>query len=136
MSNHNVTPPNVEESSNVEEYSPSPPLADPSQGLLDPTPHVQFATYPPDDTTYPPDDKLPPWKDNRKGFGFLVFHLHILILSYYLGERWVPFPLRPWFWIPFLLSLVGTALALEVALHFTNENLGMYQFLVYPRCRI
>jgi len=71
MSNHHDIPPNVEE------YSAIPPVdVDPSQVLLDTTQHVQFATY-------PPDDKIPPWqeKDNRKGFGCLVFHLHLLILS-------------------------------------------------------
>lgn len=33
-------------------------------------------------------------------------------------------PLRPWFWIPFVIILVLAAIGLEVALHFSNKNQG------------
>ncbi|KDR73215.1 hypothetical protein GALMADRAFT_142353 [Galerina marginata CBS 339.88] len=33
-------------------------------------------------------------------------------------------PLRPYFWIPLIIFLVGGAIGLEVALHFSNKNQG------------
>ncbi|KAF8986696.1 hypothetical protein BDQ17DRAFT_1436120 [Cyathus striatus] len=39
-------------------------------------------------------------------------------------HAWIPFPLRRRFWVPFIVILIGAALALEVALHFSNKNQG------------
>jgi len=41
-----------------------------------------------------------------------------------IDVRWLPVPLRPWFWIPFVIILVLAAIGLEVALHFSNKNQG------------
>jgi len=41
-------------------------------------------------------------------------------------KPWVPYPLRPWFWVPFVCILVLGAIGLEVALHFSNKNNGTY----------
>lgn len=38
--------------------------------------------------------------------------------------KWLPVPLRMWFWIPFVVVLVLAAIGLEVALHFSNKNQG------------
>lgn len=40
---------------------------------------------------------------------------------------WIPYPLRPWFWIPFFVLLVLVAIGLEIALHFSNKNNGELQ---------
>ncbi|KDR72481.1 hypothetical protein GALMADRAFT_73674 [Galerina marginata CBS 339.88] len=39
-------------------------------------------------------------------------------------KTWVPMPLRPYFWIPLIIFLIGGAIGLEVALHFSNKNQG------------
>ncbi|KAK0438352.1 uncharacterized protein EV420DRAFT_1212338 [Desarmillaria tabescens] len=39
-------------------------------------------------------------------------------------KPWIPYPLRPWFWIPFVLLMILGAIGLEVALHFSNKNSG------------
>ncbi|TFK67568.1 hypothetical protein BDN72DRAFT_90461 [Pluteus cervinus] len=39
-------------------------------------------------------------------------------------EIWIPYPLRAWFWIPFVLLLALGAIALEVALKLTKKNNG------------
>lgn len=41
-----------------------------------------------------------------------------------MDVRWLPVPLRSWFWIPFVIVLVLAAIGLEVALHFSNKNQG------------
>jgi hypothetical protein len=38
--------------------------------------------------------------------------------------KWLPLPLRLWFWLPFVVILALGAIALEVALHFSNKNQG------------
>ncbi|KAF8262466.1 hypothetical protein EI94DRAFT_1602111 [Lactarius quietus] len=40
------------------------------------------------------------------------------------GLQWVPLPLRTWFWVSYVCVLVAGAIALEVALHFSNKNDG------------
>ncbi|KAI0053224.1 hypothetical protein FA95DRAFT_1552731 [Auriscalpium vulgare] len=40
------------------------------------------------------------------------------------NEFWVPTPLRAWFWIPYVCFLAAIAIALEVALHYSNKNRG------------
>jgi len=39
-------------------------------------------------------------------------------------EATEPIPLRPWFWVPFFVFLVLTAIGLEIALHFSNLYSG------------
>jgi hypothetical protein len=41
-----------------------------------------------------------------------------------MEKPWIPFPLRPWFWIPFVVLLIGIAIGLEVALHISNKRQG------------
>ncbi|KAJ3517527.1 hypothetical protein NLJ89_g444 [Agrocybe chaxingu] len=68
--------------------------------------HVQFARYPDEKLGGPtlgPAPKTPPTPQ---------------------AKTWVPHPLRPWFWIPFVLFLLAGAIGLEVALHFSNKNQG------------
>ena len=49
-------------------------------------------------------------------------------------SQWVPTPLRTWFWVSYVCVLVAGAIALEVALHFSNKDDGTC-FLVYiPFC--
>ncbi|KAF8067656.1 hypothetical protein FPV67DRAFT_1581278 [Lyophyllum atratum] len=82
------------------------PPSTPSQRLLDPDPpHVQFASYRGSTEKLSQPQKSPPLDDPK-------------------DEGWVPWPLRPWFWIPFILVLAGGAVGLEVALHFSNKNQG------------
>lgn len=38
--------------------------------------------------------------------------------------KWLPLPLRPWFWVPFVVVLALGAIGLEVALHFSHRNQG------------
>ncbi|KAF5380067.1 hypothetical protein D9615_006118 [Tricholomella constricta] len=98
------SPYNVEPLRNVDR-SNTPPST-PSQRLLDPEPaHVQFATYrdSAEKILHPPDS---PQDDTRQEKG------------------WIPWPLRPYFWIPFVVILVAGAVGLEVALHFSNKNQG------------
>ncbi|KAN0127235.1 Protein of unknown function (DUF3433) domain containing protein [Lactarius tabidus] len=40
------------------------------------------------------------------------------------GAQWVPLPLRTWFWVSYVCVLVAGAIALEVALHFSNKDDG------------
>ncbi|KAJ3739563.1 hypothetical protein DFH05DRAFT_1560326 [Lentinula detonsa] len=75
------------------------PPATPSQRLLDAESQPQYARYTPSEKSenvMVPEDK----------------------------ESWVPYPLRPWFWIPFFVLLVLLAIGLEIALHFSNKNNG------------
>ncbi|KAH0581767.1 hypothetical protein J132_10903 [Termitomyces sp. J132] len=86
--------------------APDSPPSTSSQRLLDPDPsHVQFATYP--DFT----DKNPSAQVSPRVYGDK-------------DPDWVPWPLRPYFWIPFVIILVVGAVGLEVALHFSNKNQG------------
>ncbi|KDR73211.1 hypothetical protein GALMADRAFT_72477, partial [Galerina marginata CBS 339.88] len=39
-------------------------------------------------------------------------------------KTWIPMPLRPYFWIPLIIFLIGGAIGLEVALRFSNKNQG------------
>ncbi|THU96518.1 hypothetical protein K435DRAFT_797269 [Dendrothele bispora CBS 962.96] len=103
----------------------SPP-GTPSQRLLDvpqqdssrpQSPHVQYATY--------PDEK-------RQGFlqaavmetGTQNVSAEANLETRVRVKPYVPHPLRPWFWIPFVCILVLGAIGLEVALHFSNKNNG------------
>ncbi|KAJ7499154.1 hypothetical protein FB451DRAFT_1204485 [Mycena latifolia] len=81
---------------------PSPP-ATPSQRLLDAEPsHVQFASYP-----ETPEEKTRPLMEEDD-----------------LPRGWVPPPLRGWYAIALIVFLIALAIALEIALHFTNKNNG------------
>ncbi|KAF9041203.1 hypothetical protein BJ165DRAFT_1529953 [Panaeolus papilionaceus] len=40
------------------------------------------------------------------------------------AKTWIPLPLRPYFWIPFVVLLIGLAIGLEVALVFSNRKQG------------
>lgn len=46
------------------------------------------------------------------------------------SEHWVPYPLRPWFWVPFVVVMTLGAVGLEVALFFSNKNQGAPGFLI------
>ncbi|KAJ3863770.1 hypothetical protein EV359DRAFT_42489 [Lentinula novae-zelandiae] len=76
----------------------SPP-ATPSQHLLESESQPQYARY-------TPSDKVESDMDLEE------------------KDSWVPYPLRPWFWIPFFVLLVLLAIGLEIALHFSNKNNG------------
>jgi hypothetical protein len=45
-----------------------------------------------------------------------------------LPDKWLPLPLRPRFWIPYLLILVGIAVGLEIALNVNHADQGSIQF--------
>ncbi|KAG5637195.1 hypothetical protein H0H81_005408 [Sphagnurus paluster] len=84
------------------------PPGTPSQRLLEPEPpHVQFASY--RNST----EKIPPPQDSPRGDDINIDE-----------KGWVPWPLRPYFWVPFVLILVLGAIGLEVGLHFSNKNHG------------
>ncbi|KAF9459137.1 hypothetical protein BDZ94DRAFT_1060738 [Collybia nuda] len=87
--------------------SDTPPFT-PSQRLLPPESpsHVQFATYRDDEKQSPPRFHVEDTEGMR------------------LEKGWVPWPLRPWFWIPFVLILTAAAIGLEVGLHFSKKNQG------------
>ncbi|KXN84108.1 hypothetical protein AN958_00433 [Leucoagaricus sp. SymC.cos] len=90
-----------------EERLDATPPATPSQALLDNEGgHVQFATY------RDPSEKgiYGRVEDGNK------------VNS--VDPKWLPLPLRPWFWIPFVVLLVLGAIGLEVALHFSKKNQG------------
>ncbi|KAF7352992.1 Non-specific serine/threonine protein kinase [Mycena venus] len=85
------------------EILPSPP-ATPSQYLLDAESfHVQFASYP-----ETPEEKTRPLMAEDED----------------LPRGWVPPPLRGWYAIAFVVVLFLLAIALELALHFTEKNNG------------
>ncbi|KAK7021922.1 hypothetical protein VNI00_017151 [Paramarasmius palmivorus] len=91
------------------QYPPQPPDSPPgtpNQRLLDShsDAHVQFANYPSEDKRKSWD--APKGKDDRA------------------GKPWIPLPLRPWFWLTFVVILILLAIGLEVALHFSNKNNG------------
>ncbi|KAJ6599302.1 hypothetical protein DFH09DRAFT_1130691 [Mycena vulgaris] len=75
------------------------------QRLLDsgPASHVQFASYP-DET---PGEKTRPLMEEDD-----------------VPRGWVPPPLRGWYAIALIVLLLCLAVALELALHFTNKNNG------------
>ncbi|TFK41506.1 hypothetical protein BDQ12DRAFT_570247, partial [Crucibulum laeve] len=85
--------------------SPPSPPATPSQQLLgtDLNTNVQFAEY-----------------RNEK-----VARVHLGDRNDGLDDKkWVPIPLRPAFWIPFVAIMTLGAVGLEIALHFSNKNQG------------
>ncbi|GLB39261.1 hypothetical protein LshimejAT787_0604230 [Lyophyllum shimeji] len=82
------------------------PPSTPSQRLLDhDLPHVQFASYRNSREKMSSPQDSPTLHSSR-------------------GKGWVPWPLRPRFWIPFILMLALGAVGLEIALHFSNKNQG------------
>ncbi|KAJ7507525.1 hypothetical protein B0H11DRAFT_2153199 [Mycena galericulata] len=92
--------------SSANQYSTRPPTppATPSQRLLDPeSSHVQFASYP-----HTPEEKTAPLMEEEEE----------------VPRGWVPPPLRAWYAISLIVLLVCLAIALELALHFTNKNNG------------
>ena len=40
------------------------------------------------------------------------------------SKTWTALPLRPYFWIPLVVILVGAAAGLEIALYFSNKHQG------------
>uniref|UniRef100_A0A0W0FJG3 Uncharacterized protein n=1 Tax=Moniliophthora roreri TaxID=221103 RepID=A0A0W0FJG3_MONRR len=93
------------------QYPPQPepdsPPGTPNQRLLDDSNHVQFATYPSEEKR-----RNSGWEPTRaKG-------------KYEHGKTWIPLPLRPWFWLTFVVILILLAIGLEVALHLSNKNNG------------
>ncbi|KIM42246.1 hypothetical protein M413DRAFT_70686 [Hebeloma cylindrosporum] len=40
------------------------------------------------------------------------------------SKTWTPLPLRPYFWIPLIIVLVGAAIGLEIALYLSNKHQG------------
>ncbi|KIK67947.1 hypothetical protein GYMLUDRAFT_190832 [Collybiopsis luxurians FD-317 M1] len=86
--------------SQTHERDVSPPPT-PSQRLLDADSQPQYASYPPSDKP----GWIPVTADSEEPF-------------------WIPYPLRPWFWVSFSVLLVLIAIGLEVALHFSKKNNG------------
>ncbi|KAJ7117388.1 hypothetical protein C8R43DRAFT_1137680 [Mycena crocata] len=83
---------------------PESPPATPSQRLLEAEPsHVQFASYP-----ETPEEKTQPLMEEDEE----------------APRGWVPPPLRGWYAISLILFLIALAIALEIALHFTNKKNG------------
>ncbi|KAF8198632.1 hypothetical protein BJ912DRAFT_31550 [Pholiota molesta] len=64
--------------------------------------HVQFATY------------------NEKRTPAIVYPT----TNVHDAKNRIPLPLRPYFWVPLIIFLVAAAIALEVALHFSNKRQG------------
>ncbi|KAJ7638599.1 hypothetical protein FB45DRAFT_827076 [Roridomyces roridus] len=88
-------------SENVYSERPSSP-GTPSQRLLEPDSHVQFATYP-----RVAAKTAPLMQEEEQPV-----------------DGWVPTPLQGWFALSLSAFLVCLAIALEIALHFTNKNNG------------
>jgi hypothetical protein len=44
-----------------------------------------------------------------------------------LEPKWLPLPLRTYFWLPFVVVLALGAIGLEIALHFSNTKQGVFQ---------
>ncbi|KAJ3560319.1 hypothetical protein NP233_g10916 [Leucocoprinus birnbaumii] len=87
-----------------ERLDASPP-ATPRQGLLEPEQSgAQYATY----------------RDDKGGGNGHVAAEE----SSSVDPKWLPWPLRPWFWGPLVVVLVLGAIGLEIALHFSNKNQG------------
>lgn len=40
------------------------------------------------------------------------------------SDHWVPFPLRPWFWVPLVVLLLLGAIGLQVAHAVANKQNG------------
>jgi hypothetical protein len=49
-------------------------------------------------------------------------------------EAWTPVPLKLWFWLPLVLFMALGAIGLEIALHFTKKNNGMWSGLLFFFC--
>ncbi|KAF9444645.1 hypothetical protein P691DRAFT_836023 [Macrolepiota fuliginosa MF-IS2] len=91
--------------SSGERLDASPPTT-PHQRLLDNDANrVQFATY-------------------RDGKDHVHPHIEELKGGTPRDPKWLPLPLRPWFWIPLVVVLALGAIGLEVALHFSKTNQG------------
>ncbi|KAF8156670.1 hypothetical protein B0H34DRAFT_471221 [Crassisporium funariophilum] len=69
--------------------------------------HIQFATY--RDDMFANSQKLspPPFSPNHND-----------------SRTWVPWPLRPYFWVPFVVLMFCGAIGLEVALFLSNKHQG------------
>ncbi|KAJ3854786.1 hypothetical protein EV368DRAFT_72682 [Lentinula lateritia] len=109
----NRPPPEQSQGERMDSLSPP---ATPSQHLLDSESQPQYARY-------TPSDKVESVMDlEGKGMFFASSNTTFLIEN--VPDSWVPYPLRPWFWIPFFVLLVLLAMGLEIALHFSNKNNG------------
>ncbi|KAF5390631.1 hypothetical protein D9757_002631 [Collybiopsis confluens] len=96
-----------------QERDVSPP-ATPSQRLLDSESQPQYASY-------PLSDKPGSWEPAAGAAS---------------DPFWIPYPLRPWFWIPFFVLLVLMAIGLEIALHFrwpanghTGDDVSLWHYV-------
>lgn len=45
--------------------------------------------------------------------------------------KWLPLPLRVYFWVPFVIALALGAIGLEVALHFSHTRQGAFLRIVF-----
>jgi hypothetical protein len=45
------------------------------------------------------------------------------------GQGWTPVPLRARFWIPLVTFMILLAIGLEIALHYSNVQKGMFSSL-------
>ena len=87
--------------------------------------HVQFATYRQENLGAPP-------QLGTTESGICRFYLLRVV---YPGappspldrrsKTWTPLPLRPYFWIPLIVILVGAAIGLEIALYLSNKHRGV-----------
>ncbi|KAJ6539120.1 hypothetical protein B0H19DRAFT_1177232 [Mycena capillaripes] len=93
-------PPSATRFSNPD-HPPTPPATS-SQRLLQEPSHVQFASY-----HETPEEKTRPLMEEDD-----------------LPRGWVPPPLRGWYAISLIIVLILLAIALELALHFTNKHNG------------
>ncbi|KDQ58416.1 hypothetical protein JAAARDRAFT_192990 [Jaapia argillacea MUCL 33604] len=89
-----------------EPYSGGYQPAAKASSISSPSYNGQFATYPPDQK---PREIQPPPPGRP-------FH--------HSSTPWVPVPLRPWFWIPYTVVLIGIAITLEVLLNYSNTHQG------------
>ncbi|KAG7092022.1 hypothetical protein E1B28_008404 [Marasmius oreades] len=93
-----------------------PPGAAPPLTPTTPEHHVQFASYPPESsnnvTIASPKKPSSPVEDPRD------------IIDSTTANVWTPLPLRPIFYIPYIVLLVLLAVGLEIAFHFSQKNTG------------
>ncbi|TFK47572.1 hypothetical protein OE88DRAFT_1665776 [Heliocybe sulcata] len=76
--------------------------------------HEQFATY-------PPDEKIKPWNSRSDEQALKALTKKEKSLK---NGTWIPVPLRPWFWVTFIIGMLVLAIVLEVMLRVTNDRNG------------
>ncbi|KAF9254630.1 hypothetical protein L218DRAFT_459793 [Marasmius fiardii PR-910] len=88
--------------------------------------HVQFASYPSPATTNnvtiaPLQRSTSPRSSNESD---PKEHDRNKVINSTSAKVWTPLPLRPIFYIPYILFLILLAAALEIAFHFSQKNTG------------